>query len=78
VGDLVEVLVEEAGGSLAEGRAAHQAPEVDGSCVVRGVCAVGDLVRARVVTSFGVDLVTELVEVVSPAGGTVPAVSAVA
>jgi ribosomal protein S12 methylthiotransferase len=78
VGELVEVLVEEAGGSLAEGRAAHQAPEVDGSCVVRGFCAVGDLVRARVVTSFGVDLVTELVEVVSPAGGTVPAVSAVA
>jgi len=77
VGELVEVLVEEANGALAEGRAAHQAPEVDGSCVVRGVCAVGDLVRARVVASSGVDLVTELVEVVSRADAARPSVGAV-
>jgi ribosomal protein S12 methylthiotransferase RimO len=64
VGQTVEVLVEEvsAGGRLAEGRAAHQAPEVDGSCVVRSETpvAVGDLVTAQVVASNGVDLVTEL------------------
>ncbi len=64
IGEVVEVLVEEvsAGGRLAEGRGAHQAPEVDGSCVVHGTgLAVGDLVRATVVASSGVDLVTELV-----------------
>ena len=71
VGELVEVLVEQARGGLAEGRAAHQAPEVDGSCIVRAApgrqCSVGDLVRARVVATSGVDLVTELVDVLSPA-----------
>jgi tRNA A37 methylthiotransferase MiaB len=63
IGSEVEVLLEEISGDLGEGRAAQQAPEVDGSCVVRGVtgCSVGDLVRARVVATEGVDLVTELV-----------------
>jgi ribosomal protein S12 methylthiotransferase len=60
IGAEVEVLIEQVTGSLAEGRAAHQAPEVDGSCVVRGSgLAVGDLVAATVVASEGVDLVVE-------------------
>ncbi|HEV7207127.1 MAG TPA: radical SAM protein, partial [Mycobacteriales bacterium] len=70
VGSEVEVLVEQVTGALAEGRAAHQAPEVDGSCVLRlGAvpATVGDLVRATVVASAGVDLVTEAVAVVEPA-----------
>ncbi|KMS92025.1 30S ribosomal protein S12 methylthiotransferase RimO [Prauserella rugosa] len=41
------------------GRAAHQAPEVDGECVVldAGSVKVGELVRCEVVDSAGVDLV---------------------
>jgi ribosomal protein S12 methylthiotransferase len=77
LGSSVEVLIEEInedgmGGMSAEGRAAHQAPEVDGSCTVQladggfARLAVGDLVRAKVVGTEGVDLVTELVEVLSP------------
>jgi ribosomal protein S12 methylthiotransferase len=71
VGELVDVLVESVGRTRAEGRAAHQAPEVDGSTslvlpgdpagdrVASGdlVPAVGDLVRARVTGCVGVDLV---------------------
>ncbi|HEX4430928.1 MAG TPA: 30S ribosomal protein S12 methylthiotransferase RimO [Frankiaceae bacterium] len=74
IGSLVEVLVEEVDGDdgVAEGRAAHQAPEVDGSCEVRWTAGeaprVGELVRARVVGSNGVDLVTELTEVLVPTG----------
>ena len=77
LGSTVEVLIEEIteddlGGVSAEGRAAHQAPEVDGSCTVQladggfARLAVGDLVRAKVIGTEGVDLVTELVEVVAP------------
>ncbi len=77
VGSTVEVLIEEInddgmGGVSAEGRAAHQAPEVDGSCTVHiadgGVArlAVGDFVRATVVGTNGVDLVTELAEILVP------------
>ena len=68
LGETVEVLVESVpgGGEPAEGRAAHQAPEVDGATYVRGAgLAVGDLVRAKVTESAGVDLVAELVETVS-------------
>jgi hypothetical protein len=54
-----------------EGRTAGQAPEVDGSTTLTGpgtdLLAVGDLVRARVTGSQGVDLVAELVELHSPA-----------
>ncbi len=61
VGDEVDVLVESvpSGGAWAEGRAAHQAPEVDGSTHLTGALAVtvGDLVRARVTGTDGVDLV---------------------
>ncbi|GAA3241120.1 30S ribosomal protein S12 methylthiotransferase RimO [Pseudonocardia petroleophila] len=61
VGTEVEVLVEVAEDEDFEctGRAAHQAPDVDGECVFeRGSgLAVGDLVRAVVVGTEGADLV---------------------
>ncbi|MGH3413525.1 MAG: 30S ribosomal protein S12 methylthiotransferase RimO [Marmoricola sp.] len=63
VGEPVEVLVEDVGvdgdATLAEGRAASQGPEVDGSTLLRDAegVAVGDLVTATVVGSEGVDLV---------------------
>ena len=63
MGEVVEVLVEtvHADGTV-EGRTAGQAPDVDGSTTLLGVPdvpapAVGDLVRAVVVGSEGVDLV---------------------
>jgi ribosomal protein S12 methylthiotransferase len=59
-GERVDVLLESVAGTSAEGRAAHQGPEVDGSTTVvdlpRGV-RVGDLVAAVVTGSDGVDLV---------------------
>jgi tRNA A37 methylthiotransferase MiaB len=76
VGELVDVLVE----AVADrdnsendtlGRAEHQAPEVDGACILsEDGFALGDLVRCRVVAAAGVDLVVEPVEVLVPAGGT--------
>ncbi len=69
VGERVVVLVEslegEGEGRLAEGRAAHQGPEVDGSTTLQGLSAavrVGDMIAARVVASDGVDLVAEVEE----------------
>ncbi len=62
IGDTVEVLVEESvGNGIYRGRAAHQAPEVDGLTSLRSSTplAVGDLVPAKVVGSEGVDLVAE-------------------
>jgi ribosomal protein S12 methylthiotransferase RimO len=60
VGSTVDVLVEELTDEGAEGRAHHQAPEVDGSVrLVGGPFSIGDLVPARVVASEGVDLVAE-------------------
>lgn len=54
IGSIVDVLVE----SGLEGRSAHQAPDVDGSTTLTsGSYAVGDLVRARVTATDGVDLV---------------------
>jgi len=64
-GELLEVLVDAVGGEpggplLAEGRAAHQAPEVDGSTQLSGSgLRVGQLVRAVVTGSEGVDLLAE-------------------
>ncbi len=59
-----EVLVEEldVGAGTAEGRAAHQGPEVDGSTTLldAGHVAVGDLLTATVVASEGADLVAAL------------------
>jgi ribosomal protein S12 methylthiotransferase RimO len=62
VGETVEVLIEEdLGGQLFEGRAAHQAPEVDGATTVASPVplAVGDMVSARVTGSEGVDLTAD-------------------
>jgi ribosomal protein S12 methylthiotransferase len=59
IGEMVEVLVEEVTGDGGyEGRAAHQGPD-DGSTTVLAdrPLAPGDLVTARVVESFGPDLV---------------------
>ena len=75
VGELVEVLVDTVGpaalGGLVEGRTAGQAPEVDGATTLTGAGAdalvPGDLVRARVVASEGVDLVADVLELSSPA-----------
>jgi ribosomal protein S12 methylthiotransferase RimO len=62
-GEIVEVLIEAAlGGRRWCGRAAHQAPEVDGTTELacgRAV-AVGELVRARVTAAAGVDLAAEV------------------
>ena len=72
-GETVEVLVESvagAGSSGAEGRAAHQAPEVDGTTTVVDLppgVAVGDLVRARVLGSAGVDLTAGYLDTVDAA-----------
>jgi ribosomal protein S12 methylthiotransferase len=59
VGETVEVLVESAAGGKTQGRAEHQAPEVDGVVeLAAGTSyAVGDMVVATVVSSVGVDLV---------------------
>lgn len=52
------------------GRAAHQAPEVDGTTTLTGAGGVhpGDLVRARVTGTEGIDLVAETLDVVDAAG----------
>jgi len=62
IGETVEVLVEETlGDGRYEGRAAHQAPDVDGSTTLLAdrPLAPGDLVTARVVESAGADLVAQ-------------------
>ena len=67
VGEQVVVLVEheEDDDSDCVGRAAHQAPEVDGECVVLDAdgLKVGDMVRAEVTDSEGVDLIVRPIEV---------------
>jgi ribosomal protein S12 methylthiotransferase RimO len=72
VGEVAEVLLEEdLGGGTYLGRAAHQAPEVDGTTTVRGVtgAAVGDMVSARVAEGEGVDLVADWLAVPVAAAG---------
>jgi ribosomal protein S12 methylthiotransferase RimO len=68
IGDEVLVLVEQAEDDESDcvGRAAHQAPEVDGECVLLDAdgLAVGDMVRGVVEESEGVDLVVRPLEVV--------------
>jgi ribosomal protein S12 methylthiotransferase RimO len=69
VGETVEVLVESIDGDTAEGRAAHQGPEVDGSTTLTGLptgLTVGDLVAATVTASEGVDLVAQYAAHVQP------------
>ncbi|MFG1908130.1 30S ribosomal protein S12 methylthiotransferase RimO [Kribbella sp. NPDC048928] len=74
IGELLEVLVESLGDADdedsvdAEGRAAHQGPEVDGTTTLTGLpegIRVGDLVSAKVVASDGVDLIAEFAALVN-------------
>jgi ribosomal protein S12 methylthiotransferase len=72
VGEVVEVLLEEdLGGGTYLGRAAHQAPEVDGTTTVRGVtgAGIGGLIAARVAEGDGVDLVADWLAVPAAAAG---------
>ena len=60
IGQVVDVLVESLDGATAEGRGAHQGPEVDGTTTIEDVpdgTRIGDLVSALVVATDGVDLV---------------------
>ena len=62
IGEIAEVLIEEdLGGGSYLGRAAHQAPEVDGTTTVLGATglAIGEIVPARVTEGDGVDLVAD-------------------
>jgi ribosomal protein S12 methylthiotransferase len=62
IGEIVDVLIEEPlGRGRYGGRAGHQAPEVDGTTLVRarGGLAAGDMVRAQVTGAEGADLVAE-------------------
>ncbi len=65
IGTTVSVLIETLGRQrVAEGRAEHQGPEVDGVTTLIGLpkaAQVGDLYSARVVSSDGVDLTAEVV-----------------
>jgi ribosomal protein S12 methylthiotransferase len=68
-GEVVEVLIEEPlGRGRYSGRAAHQAPEVDGTTEVRsrGRLAAGDLVRARVTGAEGADLLADVIGTAAP------------
>ncbi|TDC74733.1 30S ribosomal protein S12 methylthiotransferase RimO [Actinomadura sp. 7K507] len=70
IGSRVDVLLEDkevgSGGVMhgdgdVEGRAAHQAPEVDGTVIVRGGgLPIGEIVAARVTGSDGVDLIADI------------------
>ena len=61
IGAQVRVLLEEKADGGVEGRAEHQAPEVDGTVLVRGDgLPLGAIVTARVVASDGVDLVADV------------------
>ena len=72
IGETVEVLIESITGDVAEGRAAHQGPDVDGTTTVTGAAVeVGQLVRAEVAGADGVDLVAVAC---APVGGKQPAV----
>jgi len=70
IGEIHDVLIEELPDDqdgdtrLYGGRGAHQAPEVDGATQVRSrrMLNVGDIVRARVSGSEGVDLVADLID----------------
>ncbi|WBB57027.1 30S ribosomal protein S12 methylthiotransferase RimO [Verrucosispora sp. WMMD573] len=78
LGSTVEVLVDSVDDGVVEGRAAHQAPEVDGSTTLvapdgGGVDLTalrpGDLVRATVTGTEGVDLLAVPDEMISAAPG---------
>ncbi len=60
IGEEVVVLVESVEDDEVVGRAAHQGPEVDGSTYLsRAEPPVGDLVRAEVLGTDGVDLIAK-------------------
>jgi tRNA A37 methylthiotransferase MiaB len=61
IGETVTVLVESRLDDGVEGHAEHQAPEVDGSVLVRGLvdAPVGSIVSATVVGADGADLLAE-------------------
>jgi ribosomal protein S12 methylthiotransferase len=75
IGEVVEVLVDRVVTSDdedfnaetdAEGRADHQAPEVDGTTVLPGIAiAPGTIVSARVVSAIGADLIAEPLAIAS-------------
>jgi len=63
VGEILDVLIEEShGDGRYSGRAAHQAPEVDGATEVRarGQLTVGDMARVTVTGTEGADLLAEV------------------
>jgi ribosomal protein S12 methylthiotransferase len=57
VDEIVSVLVEEVTPEAVTGRAEHQGPEVDGVTELIRAAKVGDIVRARVIQTEGIDLV---------------------
>ena len=67
IGEVVEILIDTVVDGVAEGRTAGQAPDVDGSTTLLGDVVVGQLVRARIVDTHGVDLVAELLPAAVPA-----------
>ncbi|MFG1951363.1 30S ribosomal protein S12 methylthiotransferase RimO [Micromonospora sp. NPDC048830] len=78
LGSTVEVLVDTVDDGVVEGRAAHQAPEVDGSTTLvapagggvdLAALRPGDLVRATVTATEGVDLIAVPDEMISAASG---------
>ncbi|GIJ77110.1 ribosomal protein S12 methylthiotransferase RimO [Micromonospora phaseoli] len=78
LGSTLEVLVDSVDDGVVEGRAAHQAPEVDGSTTLvapdgggvdLAALRPGDLVRATVTGTEGVDLVAVPEEMISAAPG---------
>jgi ribosomal protein S12 methylthiotransferase RimO len=74
-GETIDVLIEESlGPGHYQGRAAHQAPEVDGVTTVRSPAklTIGDIVSAVVVGSEGVDLIATA-NLSAPAGAPAPA-----
>ncbi|MDQ3455153.1 MAG: 30S ribosomal protein S12 methylthiotransferase RimO [Actinomycetota bacterium] len=64
IGSRVDVLVESVDRSAGtvEGRAAHQAPEVDGTTAVTGTVPIGSFLRSRVTGTSGVDLLARAQE----------------
>lgn len=63
IGEIIDVLVEVVEDDGVDGRAAHQAPEVDGTVALVGDVGKlqpGDIVSARVVDSHGVDLIADV------------------
>jgi ribosomal protein S12 methylthiotransferase RimO len=70
VGEVLDVLIEEShGDGRYTGRAAHQAPEVDGATEVRarGQLTVGDMARVTVTGTEGADLLAEVTGSATPA-----------